>query len=128
MESLSICDVRFLIALHASEESSLVELRNELAGWDAEGLDVARLLHELIDGGFVLMAKITLQASTDFSISQSLELASRWETTESIAERLFLTETGFLRWEADDWGISTERARHLMFPGKGGVTRVSASA
>lgn len=117
MESISIFDAMFLIALHASEESSLVELRQELTSWDARALDVGQLLHELIEGGFVLMQKLTPQTSTDLSISQSLNPAALWETTESNQERLFLTESGYLRWETDDWGITTERAQHLMFPG-----------
>ncbi len=121
MEPITENDIRFLIALNASEESSLAELRLDLRRWDHTAIDVTDILRKLIRDGVILLTERRAVSFTDYSASESVDLA----TSDSSDTILFLTEQGYRRWEKDDWCITTERARHLMFSQqRGSIARV----
>ncbi len=115
MEKITKQDAFFLIALNASEESSIVELKRDFLKWEHDSIDVAEAISVLIEDGTILFAEREGDLYKDYSIPESIEIAESWESNESWNTVLFLTESGESRWKTDDWGISTDRARHLMF-------------
>jgi len=124
METISESEVFFLVALSASEESSLKELRWDLEKWNCDNIDVTKVIKSLINDGTLLLTERIEDDFHDYSKNKSIELSETWATTESMNTVLYLTEAGYSRWETDDWGITTKRAQHLMFGGNGNVQRV----
>ena len=127
MEHIAKSDVKFLIALNASEESPLSELRLDLQRWKHEGTDPAEVLVEMIRDGTVLLAESVGNSVTDYSVADSEALAAGWSTSESHSKFIFLTDSGWKRWDTDDWGITTDRAKRLMFYQKDGISRIEAA-
>jgi hypothetical protein len=125
MERVAESEVRFLLALNASEESALAELKADLLRWNCTGIDVTALLLALIHDGTVLLMERQLDSITHYAAQESVALAAGWATSASRSTCLFLTESGWKRWRTDDWGITTERAQYLMFSQQpGGATLV----
>ena len=124
METISESEVFFLVALSASEESSLKELRWDLEKWDCADIDVTKVIKSLINDGTLLLAERIEFDFQYYSKNESITLSETWATTESMSTVLYLTDAGSRRWEIDDWGITTKRAQHLMFGGNGNVRRV----
>lgn len=125
MEALTQADVRFLLALNASEESYFVDVRRDLNAWGVGETNAVGLLQELIRAGWILLCEKTLDGFTDFTMAESLITAAAWDACSTSSVILYLTEAGYAQWEVDDWGISTKRARQLMFSNPGtGTTRV----
>ncbi|MGI1679261.1 MAG: hypothetical protein K6L75_11045 [Cellvibrionaceae bacterium] len=124
MESISSNDIQFLVALNASEESRLQELYYEFEKWSCDKVLVLDKLRELIQDGTMLISKPVNDTFSDLTEKQSLAAVQKWEQLNTTELMLYLTEAGFARWESDDWGISTKRARHLMYSNNGKVTRV----
>ena len=58
---------------------------------------------------------------------ESLKVVSSWSDLNSRSYVLYMTDKGFELWENDDWGITTPRARHLMFSNSGNVVRVNGN-
>ena len=124
METITEQDAYFLVALNASEEASIVELKWDFAKWDHASIDVAQVIEALIADGTILFTERDGDIYRDYSVSESYEIAKSWKVNESMNTVLFLTEAGESRWKTDDWGISSERAKHLMFYNQGKVSRV----
>ncbi|WP_444926779.1 hypothetical protein ACJJI4_01270 [Microbulbifer sp. TRSA002] len=124
MEIITEQDAFFLVALSASEESSLIELRWEFEKWDHSSIEVTTIIESLIKDGTILLSEREGESFSDYSVNDSLAIAVTWSKSESWNIILFLTEAGDQRWKTDDWGITTKRAKHLMFSNKGSVTRV----
>ncbi|WP_445364949.1 hypothetical protein ACJJJB_11530 [Microbulbifer sp. ANSA001] len=124
MKIITEQDAYFLVALNASEESSLIELKWEFEKWDHGSIDVTNIIESLINDGTILLSERDGDSFSDYSISGALVKAETWSNSESWSTILFLTEAGDRRWEIDDWGITTKRAKHLLFSNKGSVTRV----
>ena len=128
MEPISEADVTFIIVLNASEESSLQQLKWELEAWDLGTIDVAKILSELIAAGLILFTEIKPGSHIDYSIEASKELAKKWADPKSAGTALFLTETGYARWDSPaDWGITRERENYLGFSNRGGIARIPGS-
>lgn len=119
MEALSEQDVYFLVALSAAEESSLIELKWEFEKWDVAPEVVLHVIESLIKRGVILLSERSDVGFSDYSESESIEISKVWKDSKSWETILFLTEQGEKCWEVDDWGITTARAKHLMFSTKG---------
>ena len=115
MESISEQDISYLIALTASEESKLIEIQWEFEKWDCDKVFVLTLLKKLIVDGTILLSKTVSDKLNDLDKEQSLVVCATWESLQRNDLILFFTKSGNERWETDDWGITTKRAKHLMF-------------
>jgi hypothetical protein len=124
MEKISEQDIQFLIALAASEEAMLVEIVWEFEKWECGNEVVLKLLSGLIEDETILIYRHEAGETFDYSKSESLSLVSDWSSLDRKDHMLYLTDKGGKRWEMDDWGITTKRARHLMFTNNGKVSRV----
>jgi len=124
METITEQDAYFLVALNASEESSVVELKWDFEKWDIGSIEVAKIIESLISDGTILVSEREGNSYKDYSVLESNAFADSWNKTESMNTIIFLTEAGESRWETDDWGITSERAKYLVFSKQGGVSRV----
>lgn len=119
MEKLSKQDIHYLIALTASEEGMLVEIIWEFNKWSCNKDEVLEIFSSLIKDNTMLVYRLENEESIDLSKEQSLSLVSKWSELDRKDHMLYLTEDGEKRWKTDDWGITTKRARHLMFNNDG---------
>ncbi|MBY5991740.1 hypothetical protein [Ferrimonas balearica] len=124
MEKLTSNDTHFLVALLASEEAPVLELRSDFHQWAVECGQVQEVLVGLVTDGTIGVTKPEGDEFHDFEKNASLELIRDWDSFVQSPYQLFLTDPGYRRWETDDWGISTERARYLMFSNQGSSIRV----
>ncbi|MCG8087035.1 MAG: hypothetical protein AB2718_05530 [Candidatus Thiodiazotropha taylori] len=124
METISENEAFFLVAMNASEESSLKELRWEFERWICEGFNVTNIIKALINDGTLLLSEREEEGFHDYSKEDSLTLSESWSSSESWNTILYLTDAGYRRWETDDWGITTKRAQHLMYCNQGNIRRV----
>ena len=124
MVSTSKHDIYFLIALNASEESTLEEIVWESKKWKCEESLVLKVFRDLIQDGTVLLYELVDGECSDFPMEHCLKSVEVWAGLKRNDYMLFLTEAGEKRWEVDDWNITTKRAQELMFGGNGRVTRV----
>ena len=115
MESISEQDINYLIALTASEESKLIEIQWEFEKWDCDKEVVLALLKKLIADATILLSKPVGDTFNDLDKEQSLSVCETWKSLQRNDLILFFTNLGDDRWKTDDWGITTKRARHLMF-------------
>jgi hypothetical protein len=115
MDSLSLPDIHYLIALNASEESELIELARDFERWTCEKTEVLSVLKSLIQDDTLLISKPVDSAFDDLEKPEALALTHAWDTIRRNDLVLCLTDKGIKRWESDDWGITRERARYLMF-------------
>ncbi len=115
MDHLEANEIAFLIALNASEESSINDLKQEFSCWSVDVSIVAELIRQQISEGLVLFMKRSLDEVSDCTKEQSRDIASKWSELDSDAIALFLTDEGWLRWENDGWGVSEVRAKYLIF-------------
>ena len=122
-EQISQNEIDFLLFTLASEESILVELHWEFEKWGCEKNDVTTSLSKHIKNGFLLISKPNVESFYDLSIESSLEFASNWEKLNTNEYILFLTENGEKQWEKDDFGITTKRAKRLMFSNQAKIAR-----
>ena len=115
---LSESDINFLVALHASEEAGIQELFTVLQDWkvpyDRTWLKLGEFYN---DGLIIFFARIGRPESlVDFTSEETSEFLTRrvipqhWYTP-----CLGLTDKGWTRWQVDDWGVTTKRARFLTF-------------
>jgi hypothetical protein len=118
MNPISKNDARFLIALNASEESSINDLRQDISGWDTSNISIVELIKELIDDGTVLFSNRENASFSDCTLEESLFIANEWQQYDSYELFIYLTDSGWLRWDTDDWGISSSRAKELIFSNK----------
>lgn len=125
MAALSKQDIQFLLALNASEVSKFNELALELQSWESSPREVLLAVRELINDDTLLFTRCNGSDYSDMTKEQSESLADDWENLTHPDIAVFLTKSGEFRWQANDWGISTERAKHLMF-GNGGRVKSNA--
>ena len=124
MEPISKNDISYLVVVNASEESRLWELIQDFGKRGCKNEDVLEVVRGLINDGTVLLTKPRINDFEDLTVSESLTAISSWEKLETNDIALYLTEKGEERWETDDWGITSERAGHLMFSNNNSVSRV----
>ena len=124
MEELTPNELQFLVALLASEESAVNELKSEFDAWEVESYRVQCVLKGLISDGTIGVTKYQDEEYHDYKQSESLIMVENWELFVQSKLQLFLTDNGCQRWETDDWGITTERAKYLMFSNRGTSIRV----
>ncbi len=124
METISENEAIFLVAMNASEDSSLMELRWELENWTCEGFNVTNVIKSLINDGTILLSERQEEGFINYTLEESLMLSELWASSESWNTILYLTEGGYRRWKTYDWGITTKRARHLMYSNQGSIRRV----
>jgi hypothetical protein len=124
MEELTSNDVHFLVALLASEEAQVSELKSDFEQWNIEKIQVQDVLVELVSDGTVGVTILEKEVFNDLDKNESLNLIKGWEHFIHSSYQLFLTDYGYKRWETDDWGITTKRAKHLMFSNQGSSIRV----
>lgn len=124
MEKLTLNDTHFLVALLASEEAPVSELCSDFQHWGVASAQVQEVLVDLVTDGTAGITKPEGEEFHDFEKMASLELIRDWDSFVRSPYQLFLTDSGYRRWETDDWGISTERARYLMFSNQGSSIRV----
>ena len=115
MEAINKNDIYFLVALNASEESSIVQLQEDLCRWAYEESDVLEVLSSLVKEGILLFSEYSMDNCEDYTAKESLQFAQEWNAIKSNSLVLFLTDKGLSRWGEDDWGITIKRARYLMF-------------
>lgn len=124
MEELASNELQFLVALLASEESEVNELKTEFDARGVKGDRVQAVLKGLISDGTIGVTKYQSEEFHDYEKSESLSLIENWEHFVLAQLQIFLTDEGCKRWETDDWGITTKRARSLMFSNSGNSIRV----
>ncbi len=124
MEELASNEIQFLVALLASEESEVHELKTELDARYVNSDIVQVVLKGLISDGTIGVTKYQSEEYHDFDRNDSLNLIKDWDHFVKSPFQIFLTDDGYKRWETDDWGITTNRARQLMYANVGNSTRV----
>ncbi|MBQ4852991.1 hypothetical protein [Pseudoalteromonas sp. MMG012] len=124
MEELASNELQFLVALLASEESEVNELKTEFDARGVEGEKVQVVLSGLISDGTIGVTKYQNEEFHDYEKNESLSLVKNWEDFVLTQLQIFLTDEGYKRWEIDDWGITTKRAVSLMFSNQGNSIRV----
>lgn len=127
LESIAENDARYLLAAYASEESPLIELIWEFDKWDCNNNTVLNLLRKLIEDNIVGVTIPKGDDFTDLDLNESLKVVSSWDDLKTRKYVLYMTDKGFELWDNDDWGISTPRAKHLMFSNSGNVVRVDGN-
>ncbi|QPB83501.1 hypothetical protein CWC22_011080 [Pseudoalteromonas rubra] len=124
MEKLTSNELQFLVALLASEESAVNELKTEFDARGVKDMRVQAVLQGLISDGTVGLTKFQNEEYHDYSKRESLGLVENWASFVLSPLQLFLTDEGYKRWETDDWGMTTKRARSLMFSNPGNSIRI----
>lgn len=115
MEAIRKNDIYFLVALNASEESSIVQLQEDICRWSFNENDVVEVISTLIVEGVLLFSEFSMDKYEVYTTKGSHQFAQEWKSLKSNSLIIFLTDRGWSRWDEDDWGITTERARYLMF-------------
>jgi hypothetical protein len=124
MEELASNELHFLVALIASEESDVHELKTEFDAWGVECDIVQVVLKGLVTDGTIGVTKYQNEEYHDYEKSESLNLIKDWKCFVNTQLQIFLTDQGYQRWETDDWGITSKRAKYLMFSNRGSSIRV----
>jgi len=124
MESISDQDIQYLIAVLASEESMLIDIVLEFEKWDCNDISVLCILKGLIEDDIILVSKYSGKEFEVLTKEDAVISVSSWDKLRCKDLMLYLTKYGESRWDHDDWGISTERAHHLMFSNNGTISRV----
>jgi hypothetical protein len=124
MEELVSADIHFLVALLASEEAQVTELKSDFAQWQVADTQVQDVLAGLVNDGTIGVTILEKEVFNDLDTNESIALIKQWEFFVQSPYQLFLTDNGYQRWDTDDWGITTKRAQHLMFSNQGSWIRV----
>lgn len=115
MEELTLNEIQFLVALFASEEANVQELEAGMLRRNVQPSLAQNTLKGLIEDGTVGITRLVGEEFHDFEKDDSLTVICNWKEFGQLPLQLFLTDTGYKRWEVDDWGITTSRARQLVF-------------
>jgi hypothetical protein len=124
MTELSSSDIHFLVALLASEEASASELKSLFDVWGVKPEIVKEIFVSLMKDGTIGVTNYIDEKFIDITLEQSLVLTENWLDFISSPYQIYLTDPGFKRWDIDDWGISTDRAKFLMFSNNGSAIHV----
>jgi len=116
---LTKSDKRFLVALLASEEASVAELKSEFDAWSVKTEEIQEILVGLVKDGTIGVTNLINEKFNDFTQDESLALADNWSEFVTLPYQLFLTDLGYKHWDEDDWGITSRRAKFLIFSNKG---------
>jgi hypothetical protein len=111
---LTEADAYFFVALSASKETFLIDLKRDFESWDYGDVSLVDIIQNLIEDGTVLLSERTSDTFKNFSLVDSLRMLSAWSEFESWNTVIYLTAQGDERWESEDWGLSDERAQYLM--------------
>ena len=115
MEELTLNEIQFLVALLASEEANVQELGTDMFRGNVQPSLVQNALKGLIEDDAVGITRLIDEEFHDFEKDDSLTVICNWKQFVQLPLQLFLTDTGYKRWEVDDWSITTSRARQLVF-------------
>ena len=124
MTELTLNDLHFLVALLASEEAPVAELKSEFDAWGVKAELIQEVLEGLMNDGTIGITNLVEKEFKDFSLEEGLVLTRNWLKFVASPYQLFLTDSGFSRWDVDDWGITIRRAKFLVFSNKGSSVRV----
>ena len=114
MKSIIKKEIQYLIALHASEESMLIEIVSGFSKWICSKDEVLKSLKELVENNTILVSKLNNGEFNDFNKIKTLATLDTWENLKKTNLILYLTESGEKRWKHDDWGISEKRKQYLF--------------
>ncbi len=114
MTSITKEEIQYLIALHASEESMLIEIVWGFSKWICNKDEVLKSLKELVEDNTILISQLNNGDFNDLNKLESLAILDSWEDLKKTNLILYLTESGEKRWEHDDWGISEKREKYLF--------------
>jgi hypothetical protein len=113
---LSAGDLQFLLATYASEESPLSEFVSCLSVWEYPKEDAVSSLLDFLRLDELGIAKLVGRETLDLDAnSAAAEIRALYEQTDFVSPVAFLTDKGWKRYEVEDWGISTKRAKFLLF-------------
>jgi len=118
MGELNSHEIYYLVALLASEEAPVIELKTQFSLSAVCDESIQRVLTELVSDGIVGVMASSIGSTKDMSLDESLCLIEKWQEFIYLSYRLFLTEAGYSRWETGDWGVSEKRAFYLAFSNK----------
>ena len=111
-------DENFLISLHASEEAGVHELFAELLKLGVSEDVIWSKLTTFFNDGLILFfyRDGNQEKLVDFTWQESIGLLEQKKVPDSwYTPCLGFTDSGWSRWDVDDWGITTERAQLLTF-------------
>ena len=111
----SINDIRYLIAVLASEEAFLKEVLSESRKRNISSSLLKERLQGLIQEGIVGLMFLNRETLEDASQSECLEIANNLDQVKKEKFQLHLTEFGSIRFNEDGWGVSVNRAREILF-------------
>jgi hypothetical protein len=119
-------DLVYLLALNASEESSLLQLKWDLMARDCNFVAARAALRTLQGENFLRLVSTDGGTEQPVDTTEFEQLIAAWPEVSSATIEFRLTDVGLIRWKSDDWGISRGRAQYLMFEQVPG-TRVVAN-
>lgn len=117
METITKREIEFLLFVNASEESYLKDVVFDIGSWDCDKFIVIEMLRDLILKELLGLGKLTLKDFVNLKKEEALETITTWEDMQASMLTLVLTANGWERWNSAtyDWGISSEREKHLVF-------------
>ncbi len=108
-------DIRYLIVLLASEEAFVNELAAEAAKRYISESIIQDLLKQLLSEECIGIANLVDEDLVDFDKQKCIEMVGSWAAFIASSYQMFLTDSGFKRFDNDSWGITKERARKILF-------------
>jgi hypothetical protein len=121
MDTITKKEIEFLLYVNASEESYLKDVTLDIGSWNCDKSIVIEILRDLIHQELIGLGRLILKDFVDLQKEMALEIITSWEIMQSSMLILFLTESGWERYNSNtyDWGISPEREKQLVFSNKG---------
>jgi hypothetical protein len=121
MDTITKKEIEFLLYVNASEESYLKDVTLDIGSWNCDKSIVIEILKDLIHQELIGLGRLILKDFVDLQKEMALEIITSWEIMQSSMLILFLTESGWERYNSNtyDWGISPEREKQLVFSNKG---------
>ena len=102
----------------------MTELKSKFDAWGVKTEIIQEILVGLIKDGTVGVTDLVDEEFKDFLLEENLVLTGNWIKFVVSPYQLFLTDSGCKRWDVDDWGITTRRAKFLIFLNKENSVRV----
>jgi hypothetical protein len=108
-------DIRYFLVVLASEEAYLKEVLSESQKRNISLALLKEILQNFVEKGIVGFMSLNGDDFRDSPQSESLKVVSNFDHTIDEGLQLYLTESGLICFDEDDWGISVERAREIVF-------------
>ena len=108
-------DIRYLIVLLASEESFAKELASEAIKRNISESIIQDLLKQLLNEECIGITSLVDDDFEDFNNLECMEMVENWAALMASSYQIFLTDSGFKRFDNDSWGITKERALEILF-------------